>query len=410
MTHASLAAIGETHGSQDNTLIGSGGTLAFAMRRLLASASTSRVSQVIESQKHAVARAVRRLGFSKAALGAALLFASTQGCASCGQSTICSFRGTVNSPQNRTMRRNLMKEGLEKFCEQMKNRDAPLRLQKDQPLVGRFYANQCQQVQLENGDLSVRFSGAGYTHTNLTRKVTFTMSAAVQYNQDFLVAEDACDVYGYFRPRQVLSSDFKVNKIEAQLAAYFNQGSSMGDDFGKQLVSGQLREGFTVIQLSNGSIDFGAGIVELGKKPFHPVMATGKDRITYQNDRVEVHQEQRDFVGPIEIKEKGRALYLTAKIDGGVGLDVFLFTRNAGDQALQQYLNEPKARAFPENARWADAIPPQVPDFRRTVPLPPGQYYLVFDNTSSAGATMPVGGPNDDRAALLDYAIQIGDQ
>jgi hypothetical protein len=275
--------------------------------------------------------------------------------------------------------------------------------------VGRFYPNQCSQAQLENGDLSVRFSGAGYAYTNVTKKLSFTMSGAVQYNQDFLVADDACDVYGYFRPRQVLASDFKINKIEQPVAAYFSQLTPMGEDFGKQLVSGQLKDGFTVIQLADGNTDFGPGIVELGKRPFHPMMAGGKDRITYQNDRTEIHREERDFVGPIEVKEGGRALYINAKTDGGVALDVLVLAKQAGDQALQQYLEVPQAGPLPQNALWADVVPAQALGFQRRVAVQPGFYYVVFDNTSSAGATMPQGAATEDRAALLDYSVQIGE-
>ena len=45
----------------------------------------------------------------------------------------------------------------------------------------------------------------------------------------------------------------------------------------------------------------------------------------------------------------------------------------------------------------------------RTLALPPGYYYLVLDNTASAGRTSPPNAANDDRAALVSYAIEIGD-
>lgn len=340
----------------------------------------------------------------------ASLFLPLVGCASCGQQSLCTFRGTVNAPENRTMRRNLMAKGLDQFCRQMLSRNAPLRLQNDQPVIGRFYPSQCNQMEMGNGDLYVRFSGPGYGYTNITKKLAFTMSGAVQYNQDFLVAEDECNIYGYFRPRNVQSSDFKITRIEQEMASFINQLNPMGDSFGQQLVAGKLKDGFTVIQLSDGSSEFGLGMIPLGKRTPKKVMVRSDGRMTYENDRVEVHQGERDFIGPIEITEGGQALYLTFKVDGGVPVDAFVMTKFAGDQALRQYLDLPQPAAFPQPAFWTDVVPAQMPDYRRTIPLAPGMYYVVLDNTNTAGAVAPPqGNPGGDAAALVDYAIQIGE-
>ena len=62
--------------------------------------------------------------------------------AGCGPA-YCTFRGTINEPANRTMRRALLKKGMGDFCQQLLERNAPLRLSPDSPVIGRFYPVQC---------------------------------------------------------------------------------------------------------------------------------------------------------------------------------------------------------------------------------------------------------------------------
>jgi hypothetical protein len=307
------------------------------------------------------------------------------------------------------MRRNLMQEGLEQFCKQMLLHNAPLKFQPSEPTMGRFFPTDCKQSESENGDLFVRFTGIGYAFTNVTKKLTFNLSGAVQYNQDFQIADEACEIYAYFRPRQIASSDFKVNKIEQPAASYFSKLTPMGDDFGKQLLSGKLREGFTVIQLEDGSQEFSLGVLALGSKPQKPVQVHGEGRIGYENSRVEIHQNQRDFVGPIEVSESGRAIYLTAQVDGGVPVDVFVMPQRDANIALGQYLEVPQIQAFTAPPLWSDVIPAQMPGFRRNIPVPPGLYYVIFDHSAAAGTVAPPQNVLDDRAALIEYAVQVGD-
>ncbi|GAH37185.1 unnamed protein product, partial [marine sediment metagenome] len=131
----------------------------------------------------------------------------------------------------------------------------------------------------------------------------------------------------YFRPSRVDGSNFLVHRVEGQAASMLNQLTSMGDSFGKQLVGKKLADGFTVIHSSETNVDdFALGILPLGQKPFHPFQVKGSDRITYENERVEVHQNQRDFVGPIKVEGEGKAIYVTAQLDGTPAIDV-LFMR-----------------------------------------------------------------------------------
>ncbi len=339
-------------------------------------------------------------------LGAVLTALSSAACS--GQSALCRFRGTVNAPENRTMRRNAMATGLGEFCKQMLTRSAPLAMVPGQAATGRFFPTSCSQREADNGDLAVQFGGRGYTWTTLTKKVTFEMSGAVQYNQDFLVAPEKCDIYGYFRPRKVTSSDFKIGFVEQPAAQFVTQMSNMGTQFGKQLVGDNLSKGFTVIMLEDGGQDFGLGIIDLGKKPFHPLTVQQKGRMPIENNRVEVHSNERDFVGPFTVEAEDSSIWITAQSDGGVPIDVMVMRKGEGDQSLRSYLEQAAIGPLTGTPIWADVLQPAQVGFARRVPVPPGMYYVVLDNSSQAGTVAPPVNLFDDRAALVDYAIQIG--
>jgi hypothetical protein len=156
------------------------------------------------------------------------------------------------------------------------------------------------------------------------------------------------------------------------------------------------------------NVDAVMGIVEKGKAPMHPFDVHGVDRITYENLRTEVHQNERDFIGPIEITESGRALYITANVDGVQAIDLFLMRKAEGDASLRLFFDYAQAGPL--------AAPPLLNDvvsagqnFTHTIPLAPGMYYVVLENTPSAGQVSPPMNPFDDRAAVVNYVIQIGD-
>jgi len=315
--------------------------------------------------------------------------------------------GVINDPSNRTLRRAILSFGMSEFCKQMTLHNAPLKLNVDSPVIGRIYPTNCNQQELQNGDLFVQFSGYGYGYTNLSKKLTFTSNGAVEYNQDFQLGPENA-MYVYFRPRRVAASEFKSHVVEQPVASFLNSISSIGDTFGQQLVSGKLGEGFTVIRESNGSADFGVGIVDVGKTPFHPFNVHGQDRVTYENLRTEVHQGERDFIGPIEVADSGRALYVQAQMDGVQAIDLFVMEKGPAEASLRYYFDYPAAGPLAAPPRVSDVVQAQVP-FQHTIPVPPGVYYVVLDNTPSAGTVMPPMNPMDDRAAVVNYVIQIGD-
>ncbi|CAN5842311.1 hypothetical protein BH11MYX4_BH11MYX4_04960 [soil metagenome] len=320
----------------------------------------------------------------------------------------CTFRGTINQPSNLSMRRSMLRKGMGDFCKQMLSRNAPLRLLPESPVIGRFYPQQCTAP--EGDELYVTFAGFGYGYTNISKKTTFTASAAALYRYDFLVTEgDRCDVYAYFRTSRLDGSTFAVHRIEGQAANLLNQFTAMGESMGKQLVGKKLSEGFSVIHYTETNTDdFGLGIIPVGQKPFHPYQVHGADRITYENERTEVHQNQRDFVGPISVEDSGRSLFVTAQMDGAPAIDMLIMRKAEGDASLQLYYEY--AQSGPLAAPpIAGEILQQGVEVKRAIPVPPGMYYVVFDNTPTAGQVAPPVNALDDRAAVVNYLIQIGD-
>jgi hypothetical protein len=345
--------------------------------------------------------------FFLALLALSVLATLAVGGVGCGP-PYCTFRGTINAPSSLSMRKSMLRKGMGDFCKHMLERNAPLRLAPESPVIGRFYPQQC--VAPEGDDLNVTFSGFGYGYTNVSKKTTFTASAAALYRYDFLVTEgERCDVYAYFRTSRLDSSNFAVHRIEGQAANLLNQFTSMGESMGKQLVGKKLGEGFTVIHYTEtNSDDFGLGIIPLGQKPFHPYQVHGKDRITYENERTEVHQNQRDFVGPINVEDSGRSLFVTAQMDGAPAIDLLIMRKPEGDASLQLYYEYAQSGQLAAPP-IAGEILQQGIEVKRAVPVPPGMYYVVFDNTPTAGQVAPPVNALDDRAAVVNYLIQIGD-
>ncbi len=51
----------------------------------------------------------------------------------------------------------------------------------------------------------------------------------------------------------------------------------------------------------------------------------------------------------------------------------------------------------------------QGQEYQRGFVLPKGQYYVIVDNTPTAGVVNPPQNVLDDRAAVVSYAISVGE-
>lgn len=330
----------------------------------------------------------------------------------CSPNSICALAGPINDPSNRSLRRSLMSFGLGQFCQQMTARDTPLTLAPNAPIVGRFFPQHCIQQVLDNGDLWVQFDGFGYAWTSLSRKVTFTSTATIQYNQDFKCGEDD-GIYAYFDTRAVSPPDFRIIQIEQPVANLVqNWIAPFADNFGRQMVSGQLAQGFTVIDHGGGNTEFGVGHLALGQHPPHPFDLHGSSRRTFENLQTEVHGGERDFIGPISVEGFGRAIFLQMHLGGVQSVDVFVVPKAEGDASLRLFVQYGGAGPLAFMPRFSDVVR-YGQEYERAVPVPPGMYYVVIDNTPSAGQVAPPPVPLfnvlGDSAAVVNYAIQIGD-
>lgn len=319
--------------------------------------------------------------------------------------------GVINDPANRSLRFDVLKFGLERFCFEMMTRGVPLKLADDQPVAGRFFADSCTSQLIDEEhrkSLIVQYTGRGYGFTAATGRVGFTSAGIAEYAPDFRVKDDA--MYIFFRPRSVQASSFEVTLVESSLAR-----AGMGvigvdpNAIGQKLVDSQLKRGFTVIRHSKkGETELGMGIIALGSKPFKPFQIGKSDKVTLENSRTEVHQNQQDYIGGFEVTEKGQALYLTVTLDGTPEADLFVIPKGPGAELVRQYVSAPGPAALTQNP-LLDEVLTQGKTHSFYLPLPKGTYYLLVDN-SSFGRAQPPGHAGDDRAAKVDYLVQLGDK
>ena len=318
--------------------------------------------------------------------------------------------GILNNPANKSLRFDLLKFGLERFCFEMMSRGVALKTKDDEPVVGRFFADQCQSRALDDSarkTLVVQFSGRGYVWSNLTARIGFQAKGVVEYAPDFLMHEES--LYIYFRPQQVDAVSFETKLVESVIA----QGGialtgANPNQIGEQIVTGQLRRGFTVIRLNDsGAMEFGLGFIPRGQHPFQPFRVRSDERVTLANDRTVVQLGQQDFIGGFKVEEEGQALYLTLKLDGTPAVDVLVVPKSIGDVMIQSYVSN-AGPTVPTSPPILLEPLPMGQLWQRYVPVRLGDYYVVIDHSAAIAPSAP---PTDSGQALpgkVDYAIQLG--
>ncbi len=319
--------------------------------------------------------------------------------------------GVINDPGNKSLRFDLLRFGLAEFCSEMQRRGVALKMRDGEPNLGRFYATSCQSQLLDEQQrqtLIVRYAGRGFGWTNVTHRVGFESQGLVEYAPDFQMHGES--MYIYFRPRNVSSTAFATTLVESPLA---NTGIVLTgvrpDQLGQDIVQSQLGRGFTVIRYGKtGETDFALGVVPLGQRPFHPFHVVDSEKVTLDNDRAEVHSGQQDYIGGLNVTEEDQALFLTMTLDGAPEVDVLLIPKPVGDGLITQLTTQagptvPNVSAFGSILRAGST-------FRQYMPVPKGSYYLLVDHTSLVGLANPPATPLDDRAARIDYLVQVGDR
>lgn len=319
--------------------------------------------------------------------------------------------GVINDPANKSLRFDLLKFGLDQFCVEMQRRGAPLKLRDGEPVLGRFFAEMCNAQIIDNEHYQsfiVRFAGRGYGWTNVSKRLGFTTSGSIEYAPDFQLHDDA--MYVYFRPRNINAASFATTLVEAPLLQTGLQLAQINaDELGRNMVLSQLQRGFTVIRYTRrGETDYAAGLISPGQRPFRPFNVVRSEKLTLDNDRTEVHSGQQDFVGGFHVADEDQALYITLSIDGAPGIDAFIVPEGGGDVMLAGYTTRPGPVALLSQP-LTDEVVARGSIFQRTVRVPRGTYYLMLDHSAGVGRTAPPAQLLDDRAATVDYLVQLGD-
>jgi hypothetical protein len=325
------------------------------------------------------------------------------------QTLVTSLPAVVNDAPNRTLRRDLLGFGTKSICDEIQRRSVPLRLRNDDPDTGRFFIRQCSTRQMDKGDIYLQWSGVGYGWSNLTKRIGFEATAAIDYDPDFRV--DDGEMYIYFRPAVTQQRQFTLRMAEEVKPSPLGPLVPIGSpqDFatflGSGLLAHELDRGFTVVRGADGSLDFALGLVPPGTRGGAPYRRSGGSRELLANERVEVHQNQRDFAGPFEVDDTSGSLFLTLSVEGAPTIDILVYQRSQGDVWLQSYFQEAAAGPPPTPPIFDDTVNAGYL-YRRNVTLPRGSYYVVLDNTSTAGRTAPPAAGADARAALVSLAVE----
>lgn len=313
-------------------------------------------------------------------------------------------KGLVNDPKNKSLRFEMIEFGLHEFCKQLLVSGAPLRLDDDQPVIGRYFADECQTKSLDkNGRQTIiaQFSGRGYAWTLGTGRLGFRASGLLEMAPDFMLHQGA--MYVYFRPMQVDTSDFEVLLTEEKLTqAVMGVAGLDEQELGRAIIDAQLGRGFTVVRYdADGYTDFALGLVERGDVPFRPYQVISSPKDTLANGRSELFRGQQDYLGKLEVG-KGEAITLTLDLEGTGAIDVAVLS--AAGSPIDEYIRKPGPRHAPERPAFQAVLTSRAP-LKAEVDVPPGSYFLVFDHSSALGSTNP---DDKDLPARVDYLIQRG--
>lgn len=298
------------------------------------------------------------------------------------------------------------------MCPEMLKRSAPLRLTQGGNVIGRFFPKACQhRLDEQRQTVSLEFSGSGYAWTPLAGRVGFSAQAGVEYRADFSLQEDAMYVWARAQ-RMLFAPQFRVGSVENRLVDWAQNQSPVGyltNTFGAQVASNQLSSGFTVVRSEQGDA-FSLGILQPPERPRQPFASGGDGRALVDADTTEVRAEQVEFLGPIVVEGSGQSLYFKYSATGP-SAEALLWSRAEAD-AWRERLQAGLALGPP-------AVPASI-GFTLTsgateeqrVPLPPGQYVLVIDNSSRVGRVNPPWNPLNAVGAnplVLSYRLELAE-
>ncbi len=312
--------------------------------------------------------------------------------------------------------------GAGRVCEEMTKRGVLLKVDVPVPgvpaVIGRFYPQTCQSNTNDNArTLTVWLTGNGYAWTPVTRKMSFECEASIEYKAR--LQKDGGTIYVWFEPATTPPTPkFRITYVEQQPTSTVLRlppGEWFAGALANSFISAQLGRGFTVIHESGGD-DFAFGQLAFGTRPKHPYDISGSDRFQLANETTIVYGNEQDFLGPFEVDQKERALYIKMKVSGPP-LDVFVVSRDVGTAWRMSFHSSARPVAPPMGGPIIkQAQTPPTGAFSGWLAVPRGSYYIVLDNSSAAGTLAPVAkiptpfDPSLAQPSTVDYLVELGDE
>lgn len=299
--------------------------------------------------------------------------------------------------------------GAQRVCPEMLKTSLTLRLQDQAPGVGRFFPNGCNYtVNDDLQTLQVNVSGVGYAYIPTAKHIGFTLNVSVEYRPDFMISGDDLYVWGKFS-RNVSAPNFRLGYIEnpvMDVATTLTPLGSGANILGNQVVAGFLSRGFTVVENSDTGKTFSLGILSPPSKPFTPYQVDDDSSYTFANETIDLYVGQRDFLGPFEVADDDQQLQLKFNVTGNP-VEFMVVSKATGDSWLASY-NQGIMGPPPIPGAIMGAQLNQGPTTKRLT-LQPGIYYVVVDNTSTAGMVNPALNLNPifDSSSRLSYVAQL---
>jgi hypothetical protein len=155
--------------------------------------------------------------------------------------------------------------------------------------------------------------------------------------------------------------------------------------------------------------DFALGIITPPTKPHHPFNVTQSEFYTFANETTEIRGNQLDFLGPFEIVDSGQFILMTYSLQGPA-VDAMVVDRGIGDGWRDAFQTGRPISPVPGPILAGAPINPGHQ--QTTYRLPPGQYYVVIDNSPYVGTVAPplsLLSPIADPVARLSYVAQLAE-
>lgn len=320
------------------------------------------------------------------------------------------FRSTVNdSPSLRWWL--FSNFGAQKVCPKVLSSGAPLRIDPNGPIIGRFFPNDCQQrVDDARQIMTLSFAGTGFAWTPIAGRIGFRASATVEYRMDFRMESDALYVWGVPTGNSVSPPQFQIGAVENPVVNWAAQGPAayLASTFGGQILSSQLAEGFTAIRAESGD-EFTLGRLVPPQRPPKPFARSSEERIALVNETSEIRIGQVDLAGPFEVTEEGQMLSIRARVEGPT-VEAFLYPRYSIDPWREGLQTGGVLTAPPNSPIAGFAIVPGT-ETVQAIRVTPGSFVMLIDHSNKLGQVNPpfnLLGAIGSGAARVSYAVEVG--